>query len=71
MADPGSTENGMNWIDGHIEYGVVHKIINEAVAGFAYLYTYGVSKCTFLAGLTGRPIHNLDDVNFPPARPFQ
>jgi len=65
MADHGSIENGINWIDGHIEYRQLHMVLNEAVAGFAHLYAYGVSKCTFLAGLPGRPIHNLEDVNCP------
>jgi len=63
MADHGPTEYGINWIDGHIEYRELHMVLNEAVAGFAHLYAYDVSKCTFLAGLTGRPIHNLEDVN--------
>jgi len=63
MADYSLTEKGINWIDGHIEYRELHMVINEAVAGFAHIYAYGVSKCTFIAGLTGRPIHNLEDVN--------
>ena len=45
-------------------------VLNEAVAGFAKLYAYGVSKSTFPAGLTGRLIHNLEDVNFPPSHSF-
>ena len=45
-------------------------VLNKAVACFAHLYPYGVSKCTFLAGLTGRPIHNLEDVNCPPQDSF-
>ena len=49
MADHGSTESGINWIDGHIEYRELHMVLNEAVTGFAHLYAYGVSKCTFLA----------------------
>jgi len=53
MADHGSSENGINWIDGHIEYRELHMFLNEAVARFAHLYAYGVSKCTFLAVLTG------------------
>ena len=53
MADHGSTENGLNSSDGHTEYKKLHSVINEAVAGFAQLYAYGVSKCTFLAGLNG------------------
>jgi len=38
MADHGSTENGINWTDGHIEYMELHMILNEAVADFARLY---------------------------------
>ena len=45
-------------------------ILNEAMAGFADLYAYGVSKCTLLVGLTGRPIHNLEDVNCTPPDSF-
>jgi len=52
MADHGSSENGLNWADGHIEYKELHTVLTEAVGGFAHLYAYGVSKCTFLAGLT-------------------
>jgi len=63
MADHGSSENGINWIDGHIEYRDLHMVLNEAVAGFAHLYAYGVSKCTFLVEMTLRPIHNLEDIN--------
>jgi len=70
MADNGSTENGLNWDDGHIEYKELHKVITEVVAGFAHLYVYGVSKCTFLAGLTGRPIHNLRDLEYPSPASF-
>jgi hypothetical protein len=66
MADHGSSENGINWADGHIQYSELHTVLNEAVAGFAY----GVSKCTFLAGLTGRPIHNLEDISCPPPVSF-
>jgi len=66
MAEHGSVENGINWADGHIEYKELHTDLNEAVAGFAHLYAYGISKCTFLGRLTGWPIHNLEDVNCPP-----
>jgi len=52
-------------MDGHIEYKDMHTVLNEAVTSFAQLYAYGVSKCTFLAGLNGWPIHNLDDINCP------
>ena len=65
MADHGSTDNGINWMDGHIEYRELYTVINEVVAGFSRLYAYGVSKCTFLAGLPVRPIHNQEGVNCP------
>jgi hypothetical protein len=42
MADYGSSENGINWADRHIEYKELHKVVTEAVAGFAPLYAYGV-----------------------------
>ena len=70
MADHGSTDSGLNWSGGHIEYKELHMVINEAVAGFAHTFTHGVSKCLFLAGLTGRPIHNLEDLNCPPHDSF-
>jgi len=65
MADHGSSENGINWADGHIEYKYMHTVVTEAVAGFAHLYAYGVSKVTFLSSLTGRTIHNLEDLDCP------
>jgi len=40
------------------------------VAGFANLYAYGVSKVTFLPILTGRTIHNLEDITRPPSDAF-
>jgi len=52
-------------VDGHNEYRELHTILNETVASFAHLYAYGISKCTFLALLTGRPIDNLEDDNCP------
>jgi len=63
MGDHGSSENGLNWADGHIEYKELHTVLTDA--GFAHLYACGVSKCTFLAGLTGRPIHKLEDLACP------
>ena len=65
MADNGSSENGLIWGYGHIEYKELHTGLTESLAGFAQLYTYGVSKFIFLAGLTRRPIHNLDDLKCP------
>ena len=40
-----SDENGRNWVDGLIAYHELYTVANEAVAGFAHLYAYGVSKC--------------------------
>jgi len=51
MADHWSIESGINWMDGHIDYKELHTVLNEAVAGIAQLYAYGISKYTFLAGL--------------------
>ena len=52
MADHGSAENDINWIDGHVEFRELHTVLNETVAGFAKLYAYGVPKCSFLARMT-------------------
>jgi len=71
ITDHGSSENGLNWADGHIEYKELHTILTEAVIGFAHLYTYSVSKCTYLAGLSGRMIHNLDYLECPLTSLFQ
>jgi len=38
MADHGFSENGINWIDDHIEYRELHKVVLEALAAFAHLY---------------------------------
>ena len=46
MADHGSSENGILWADGHIEYKELHSVVTESVAGFAHLYAHGVSKDT-------------------------
>jgi len=70
MADHGSEENGISWIYGTIENRELHTVLNETVAGFAHLYAYGDPKCTFLAGLTGRPIHNLEEINCLPPDSF-
>jgi len=65
MADHGSSENGINWAHGHIENKDLYTVVTESVAGFAHLYAYGVSKVTFLSSLTGRTIHNLEDIDCP------
>ena len=65
IADHRSSGNGLNWADGNIVYKELYTDITETVAGLAHLYSYGVSKYTFLAGLTGRPFHNLEDLECP------
>jgi len=65
MADHVSSENGIKLSVGHIEYKYLHTVVTEAVAGFTLLNAYGVSKVTFLSTLTGRTIHNLEDVDYP------
>jgi len=62
VANNASSENGLNWPVVHMEYIKLHTVLTEAVAVFANLYAYGVSKCTFFAGLKGRPVHNLEDL---------
>jgi len=61
MVDHGSTENDMNRIIEHIDYAELYKVLNEALAGLALLFVYRFSICTFLGGMTGRPIHNIED----------
>jgi len=60
-ASHGSAENGLKWE----AYHELYTVASEAVAGFANLYAYGVSKCKFLTELLGRPILNLQDFNYP------
>ena len=59
------SENGLKWTERHIEYKQINTVLTQAVAGFAHFYAYSVSKCTFLAGLTRWPIHNLGDLECP------
>jgi len=70
IMDHCSSEYGLNWADEQIEYKELQTLLTEAVAGFAHHYAYGVSKCTFLAGLTGRPNHNLEDIQCSPTVSF-
>jgi len=68
-----SVENGLNWDDGHIAYSELYTVVNEAVAGFAHLYAYGIAKCAFLTELLSRqfstcktliaPCQNLSIIN--------
>jgi hypothetical protein len=65
MANHGSTENGMNWEDGHIPYTQLPTVLSEAVAGYTHLYAYGDFKCKFLASLINRTFLNLEDLRCP------
>ena len=47
MPTHGSDENELNWDDGHINYHELFTVVSEAVAGFAHLYRYGVTKANF------------------------
>ena len=42
MADHGSSGNGTNWADGHIEYKDLQNVVTEAVACFVHNYAYDV-----------------------------
>ena len=70
MADHGSSGNGLNLAEEHMEYKEMHTVLSEAVAAFAHLYANGVSKCTFLVGQPGGPIHILEDLECPPPVSF-
>ena len=52
MAEHGSSENGIHWADGHIEYKEFHSVATEAVAGF----------------LTGTPTTSLKSRSSQPSR---
>jgi hypothetical protein len=65
MRPHSNCENGVNWDDGHIPYTQLASVLNETTVGVAHLYAYGVSKCTFISKLLGRPVHNLEDFNGP------
>jgi len=53
--------NGLKWEDSHIAYHDLYTVASVAVAGFAHLYGYGITKCKFLSKLLIRPIPNLQD----------
>jgi len=70
MTSHGSNDNGLNWVDRHIAYHDLYTVVSEAVAGFAQLYCYAITKCTFLSELLGRPILNLQDITCPQPKSF-
>ena len=58
-----SDENGLNWDDGYIPYHKLFTVVKEAVAGFAHLYSFGITKCKWLSELLGQPILDLQHFN--------
>jgi hypothetical protein len=58
-------ENGLNWADGYIPYIQLLHMLNEAVAGYVNLYSYGAANCSFLSGLLGRTVTYLTEVGCP------
>jgi len=58
--------NGLSWSDGQLDYDKLKDTIMEAVAGYAHLYAYGVSKTKYLSDLLGQPVRNLEDFKCPP-----
>jgi len=61
----GSQENGLNWDDGIVPYNQLETALNEIVARYAHLYSYGATKCQFLSDLLVRPVLNLEDIGSP------
>jgi hypothetical protein len=66
-----STEKSLNWDDGHIPYEQLHTVVEEAVTGYADLYSYGTSKCKFLSELFGRAFINLETFKCPSPQDFK
>ena len=48
MNTHGSEENGLNWYDGIVLYNLLETTLDETVARYAHLYSYGVTNCQFL-----------------------
>jgi hypothetical protein len=65
MESHGDVENGLNWADVHIPYDQLLHVLNEAVAGYVNLYSYGAAKFSFLSGLLNRTITNLTEFGCP------
>ena len=68
MAPHGSVEKGLNWDDGYVAYHKLSAVLKETVAGFPYVYSYGLAKCSFLSTLLERKVLDLEDFKFPPAK---
>jgi hypothetical protein len=65
MASHGDVENGFNWADGHVKYDQLFHVLNEAVSGYANLYSYRAAKCSFVSNLLGRTVTNLTEFGCP------
>ena len=68
MAPHGSPENGLNWDDGCVPYHKLSSVLKEAVAGFAHVYSFGPTKCSFLSALLERTVLDLEDFRCPQAK---
>jgi len=55
MSPHGSEENGLNWDDGIVPYNLLETALDETVARYAHLYSYGAKKANFsLIGLVAQ-----------------
>jgi hypothetical protein len=54
--------------DGHITYEKLRGVLDEGVAGYARLYSYGTAQCKFPSELIGRAIINLETFKCPSSR---
>jgi hypothetical protein len=71
MHPHGDAANWLNWNDGHINYNQFLTVLTKAVAGYAPIYSYGATKCTFLSEQIGRPFLNLEDFGCHSPSTFQ
>ena len=45
----GPEKCGLNWDDGIVPYNLLETALSETIARYAHLYSYGATKCQFLA----------------------
>ena len=65
MRTHGSEENGINLDDDFVPYEQVETALSEAVAGYADLYSYGITKCKFLSDLLSRSVFYWEYFGYP------
>jgi hypothetical protein len=53
-------KNGINFHDGYIPYSMLKTVIDDCVAGFTSLYSFGEDKCSFLSELTDRTFVDME-----------